>query len=723
MNKKEKKEKDEKEKEKLARKKIINKILKKYGYTEEKPEVEYKKEIDISKTYTQYKKEEKEQKKINWYEASAKIAQKIFRCSAPRGEKKEDLDQAIEFIGYNVRVEETISLTYLATILSLPVAFIPIFLTSIGLPVAKIIIILFLFLPLIVYFYFDNFIKRKAKILRIKAGSDLVIAVLYLIIYMKTTPNLEGAIRFASKNMIGKIPNDFKLLLWKVEIGKYSTVYDALNDYLDVWYGYNQDFIESIHLIRESMLETNPYRREMLLDKSVSVILEGTQENMKKYARNLSMPIAMLHGLGIILPVLAMLMFPLMAIFMGDIVNNMVFYMFIGYDILLPLFIFLLMKNIMETRPITHTTVDISEHPDYTKSKSIVVKIFDKKIKIPIIPIVIFSFLFLALPGISFMFQTDFFYTHPVLGGRLEPSFFSMLMSVSLIIATTFAGVLYYYLSSFQKIHLTKEIDAVEREFEDALFALGNRMSGGVPIEVAIVNAQKDTHKLNITKLFLRILQNINQFSMDFTKALFDTTKGAMLYYPSRLIKTIMKVVSSAVEKSTRSASLSTLTIATYLHSLKKTQEVIDELMSPTISSLKFQSYLLIPMISGVIVCVSKLMMTITFVLTKQMEKISEATAVSEAGFSSFEMGGIISPNPVPPEMLQLIVGLYLIEMLILMAKFTVRIDTGTDEIKEDALCWHYLLFGVAMYLIVYIVIGAMFDPMISGITQGLEGV
>ncbi|RLG14250.1 MAG: hypothetical protein DRN66_02505 [Candidatus Nanohalarchaeota archaeon] len=701
---------------------VLNKILKKYGYAEETPELKNKKEIVLSKEFTQYKKEEKEQKKLNWYEHGARFAQKVFNLPPLKEGSYEDLKMAIKFLDYKIEPHESFSLTYLAVLISLPIAIAPLSMKLSGIAIPKIFIITFLLLPLIIYYYFYSYLEKKASLLRMNVGGELVMAILYMIIYMKTTPNLEGAIRFTAKNITGKIANDFNLLLWKVEIGKFSNIYDALDDYLNQWHNYNRDFIESIHLIRESMLETNPYRREILLDKSVSVILDGSQEKMKKYVRALSTPIAVLHGLGIMLPILAMLMFPLFAIFMGDSIDNIVFYMFLGYDVILPLLVFVFMKSIMEGRPITHSKVDISEHPDYTSIKNMILKIGgNKKIEIPVLPISLLIFAVLALPGFMFMLQTDFFYTNTLTGERMEPTFFSILMSISIIIAMGIATISYYFLTSFQKVHLTEEIDHIEDEFEDALFALGNRMGGGTPIEKALAEAQHDTQQLSITVLFLKILQNMHQMSMPFGKALFDKEQGVLRYYPSKIIKTIMKAVSSAIKKGTKSASLTTLTIATYLHSLKNTQTVIDEMMAPTISSLKFQSYILIPMISGVVVCVSKLMMSIVFILSKQLKKIGDVSVTSEMGGGNFDMINIISPNPVPPELLQLIVGIYIIETLILMAKFTVRIDRGEDKVKENTMCWHFLLGGISVYLIVYVMLGVMFNPLIEGIVSGLS--
>ncbi|MCK5476788.1 MAG: hypothetical protein KAI55_02625, partial [Candidatus Aenigmarchaeota archaeon] len=179
----------------------LNKILKKYGYNSEQiPNTVYKKNIVISKEFTQYKAEDEKEKKLNWYERSAKFAQKIFNLAPPKVGEQDDLKMAINFLNYKVTPQETFSLAYFAVLLSLPIAIIPFSLNMSGLPIPQIFIIIFFLLPVIVFFYFYTYLQRKANLLRMKVGGDLVMAILYLIIYMKTTPNFEGAIRFAAKN-------------------------------------------------------------------------------------------------------------------------------------------------------------------------------------------------------------------------------------------------------------------------------------------------------------------------------------------------------------------------------------------------------------------------------------------------------------------------------------------------------------------------------------------
>jgi hypothetical protein len=83
-----------------------------------------------------------------------------------------------------------------------------------------------------------------------------------------------------------------------------------------------------------------------------------------------------------------------------------------------------------------------------------------------------------------------------------------------------------------------------------------------------------------------------------FGQAFFDKEYGAIRYYPSRLIKSIMKTVVESTKKGVGTASVAMLSISKYLKGLHDTQEEVQENLSDTLNSLKFQSYFLTPLIS-----------------------------------------------------------------------------------------------------------------------------
>ena len=114
-------------------------------------------------------------------------------------------------------------------------------------------LLIFAFLGLIasafIFYYTYTLPQRLASAWRLKASSQMVPAVLYVVVYMKHTSNLERAISFASEHLEGPLALDFKKVFYNVEIGKYSTIKDSLEAYLEDWRDYAPECIESFHII------------------------------------------------------------------------------------------------------------------------------------------------------------------------------------------------------------------------------------------------------------------------------------------------------------------------------------------------------------------------------------------------------------------------------------------------------------------------------------------
>ena len=65
----------------------------------------------------------------------------------------------------------------------------------------------------------------------------------------------------------------------------------------------------------------------------------------------------------------------------------------------------------------------------------------------------------------------------------------------------------------------------------------------------------------------------------------------------------------------------------------------------------------------------------------------------------------------------QLVVGIYVVEILILLAIFINRISVGYDTISENDTIWRMVLVGVIVYVVVIGIISAVFMPLINAAT------
>ncbi len=684
---------------------LLSKILDKYNVSAKFPGASSGK-ITFSREYKIFKKEEALSRKKTVYEKLCDSSERILKIM-PDSSMQIKLDAAIKFTGLNATPTGVASFAVLAG-----VALFFISALSFALPIPFIFKLIFVMAAIIAGYLLYTYPINLANIFRVESGSDVVMSVLYMTIFMKSNPTLEGALRFAANNVSGKVGKDFKKILWEVESGRYSTVEDGLNNYLMEWKEYNKEFVESILIIRESMLESSISRREALLDKAIDIILIGTDEKMKKYARDLETPIMVLEGLGILLPVMGMIVFPLLTIFLAEEMRDIGIYLAMGYTVILPAIVYFFMNRTLEQRPATHTKIDISKHPDYVAGNNISVRFLGKSASIPAFPLAASITLLLMVPGINYITATDFF-------SKGEHGIFSMLMSMSIVFALALGVAVYNYAASFQKIGLRRKVSQIENEFEDALFALGSRIGGGTPIEAAISAAERDTKELEISDMFRILLKNINRLSMTFKAALFDEKYGALQYYPSALIITVMKAVSESVEKGSRAASMSMLTISRYLRDIRSTQERIEDLLSSIIASLKFQSFILIPVMSAVVVAVAQLIIQILINLGAQFS-ILQGTLPSGTG-AGLSIGSIFpTESAVASETLQLIVGVYVVELLAIMGIFITRIEFGHDEIEEHNTVWKLVVFGIIIYVIVLLLVMAVFTPLIAAISKGM---
>ena len=261
--------------------------------------------------------------------------------------------------------------------------------------------VLLLFLGLIaslfVFYYTYTMPKRLANSWRMKASSQMVPAILYVVVYMKHTSNLERAIEFASQHLEIPLALDFRKIIYDVEIGKYSTIKQSLDTYLENWEEYAPEFVEAFHLIESSLFEPSETRRVQILEKALQVILDGVYEKMLKYTREIRSPLTNIYMLGIILPTLGLALLPLASALLQGLVQWQ--HIFVIFNIIVPFFVFYMTSEILFKRPGGHGESSVLElNPDYPKYAS----------KKPWITAFIIALPLLLLGMLPFIFQVSF---------------------------------------------------------------------------------------------------------------------------------------------------------------------------------------------------------------------------------------------------------------------------------------------------------------------------
>ena len=558
---------------------------------------------------------------------------------------------------------------------------------------------------------------------RLAASNQMVMCVLYMVIYMRHTSNLEHAIKFAGEHIGMPLSLDLKKVLWDVETGLYVTIQDSLESYLRGWKKHNQEFVEAMHLIQGSLYEGQEAKRLETLEKALQVILDGTYDRMLHYAHALKSPLTILHMLGVILPILGLVIFPLIGSFLGGLVKW--YHLAFLYNIILPLFVLIMGNRLLSQRPTgygqgelvkqylgTHFSAELGQgalNPFFIGSM-----IGGTIVLISLLPF----FVHLVNPG----------YDVEILGwkfldykGEYGPyGFWALIISLLLPIGLAVGIGLYYSLKTSKLIKITEKTDLLEKEFSGGLFQLGSRIGGGIPVESAFGSVAENMKGTPTGEFFGLVNNNIRNAGVGLKQALFDQQIGAVFSYPSHFIESSMKVLVESAKKGPAGVSRSLVTISQYMDRIRQVNERLNDLMADVLSSMTSQITFLTPIIAGIVVGVGSMVVTIINLLSAQFQDVG----LEEGGFT----GGVSAiasvlniQDVIPGYQFQAVVEIYVVELIILLTILSTAIERGVDATTTHYRIGKNLFRGVALYVVVALLGIIIFNLLAS--TVGSVGV
>jgi len=676
-------------------------------------------EFDDNAFSEEYKKFKEEQigVELSFYEKICNISKDILTIR-PKEKEKEQLWDSISTAGLKITPEGSTSFAFFigAGIIFLGIAvlilgllldhvmlFLPLFLMALGFVAIKIL---------------KNYPNQKALKWRIEAGNQMVLCILYVVMYMRHTSNLEHAVKFAAQHIKDPLSSDLKKVFWNIETGRFNTVQESLDFYLEKWRKHNIDFVTSFHLIESSLYEPSEQRRLEVLERALTTILDGTQEKMMHYAQDLKGPVTTLYMLGIILPVLGMIMLPLV----GGFIGIKWYWIALFYNVMLPIFVYYMGNQLMIKRP-----------NGEGESFSIDEELFEeyKYIKIGnalISPAVIIAPIFLIVLLIGFspiiihaIDPNNFLLNNDLIFGYRDGNgpFGLVAMLLSLIVPLSLAIGLgtYYKIRSNKLMKIRKDTKDLEREFSGSLFQLGNRIEDGLPVELAFSKVAENLRGTMSGQFFAMVSNNLRSMGMGLKEAIFNLKRGAILAFPSRVISSSMEVLLESSEKGPKIASHALMAISNYMVAIHKVNERLKDLLADVISSIKSQINFLTPLIAGIVVGIGVLITNILVSLGPLLGQTAGSSADAGIGVDLSIVSQIFPVDKVvPPFYFQLIVGIYLVQITILLTILANGIENGVDRLKQENDLGKNLYKSMIFYLIVTVVTTLILTLMARGV-------
>lgn len=697
-------------------------------------------EAALKPAYTrEYKEFRREylKKKFGWYEKACHYSERILKLK-PDKKKAPLIQEAIDIAHLNVTPTGVTSFSILGPILLILLGSMIFFAVFNSL----FFVIIFLISGIVIMRPLAKYPFYAANNWRMKASNQMVLCIFYIVTFMRHTSNLEAAIKFAADHLSPPLALDLKKVIWDVETSRYESVKESLDAYLETWRKWNLEFIEAFHLIESSLYEPSEDRRLTLLDKSLDVILSETYEKMLHYAHNLNSPITMLHMLGIILPILGLVILPLVVNFMGEVKW---YHIATLYNLLLPVGVYFYGRSILSKRPTGYGDTDIAdENPELKKYKNIRINLLGLKIAINPLAVSIVIGIVLLFIGLSPLIMhslgvSDFgaggedistgcgfkfcmleyriskATSGPIVGQELGPfGLGASILSLAITLSLGLSIGLYYRLRSKNIIKIRRQAKKLEDEFASAIFQLGNRLGDGVPAEIAfgrVADIMKDTVSGNF---FSVVSNNIRSLGMSVQDAIFNPRTGALVYFPSKVIESSMKMLVQSIKKGPKIAAQALTNISRYIKEIHKVNERLKDLMAEIISSMKSQIRFMAPAIAGIVVGITSMITNIIGKLGRQLAQYSEEGAASQAQSSIVGLFG----DGIPTYYFQIVVGIYIIQIIYILTVLSNGIENGADKLSERYSLGQNMIKSTILFCLISLFIMLVFNLIAGTIMQ-----
>jgi len=503
------------------------------------------------------------------YEKLCKSLGKAFSVEV-REREAERLGKALEFLGIDATPAETQGAARAVGAISMAASLLLIALLSM-LGGFSMFWLLFILVPVVLYFYLARYPMLKADSEKKKARGQMPEVASYLIMSLRISPNLERSVEFAARHSQGLFKEKLSRIIRSVRAGQGNAESGLLK--LGEDFGEKSDeFKRAIKLVVSSTLERTEDRRQDTLDKAANVLLGGLSARAEREARALNTPVMIVFTFGVILPLIFVAIIPFMSL-MGVSVGAPA--IAIMYAVALPLCLFVVVRFIAASRPATlpAPNVPTEKNTSFALFVSVAIGVF------------------LSAPLLF--------------GESLGP-----LEYTPLVWGFAAGAGLFLLLTTVKTRKLRKKTKELERGFGETLHQLGIVLSEGRPLEDAMSSSGE--------RFLKHAANNIQRLNTPLRAAFFDERFGSLREVRSDSIRSVVDILVSVSDKGSDALANVCFRMSEHISNLKKSEAEIERALGGVVSSMKIIAMVVGPLVGGMISSMS-------VVLADTMVKSQEA--------------------------------------------------------------------------------------------------
>ncbi|MEM4268425.1 MAG: hypothetical protein QXK37_06380 [Candidatus Woesearchaeota archaeon] len=493
----------------------------------------------------------------------------------------------------------------------------------------------------------------------INYNEEMLKAVMRISTFVSMNTSMEYAIIHTKDHLWGTLRTQFEDIVKKLKLRENNTLGEIFEYYTPIWNSVNPDFVKALRLIETASMSNEDDRMKILEEVQETLII-SYHTSGKRFAEELAANAKTLVAVGVLFPIISLMLLPLVSVFMPKFLEAPL--IVFTYDVLFPAMLLLMALNFSAKR-IQVDTIRLSESPLYTK---------------PPVWTLALGALIIVCCAIPTVVHLMFISMDTPESVKIEYQFSSILICwlLGAGISVAISILSWLYVRKYER--LWKEVDETERDMPHLLQTFATYLTLNKSVESIIPEVVDDykTHgfsKHPVVKFFSTLMHELKVSKRSIAHL---TEKVLPKICPSKKVSGMLAQIISFTEVSTESAAKAAKMVRKQTLAIYQLDDYIRTMLSETVSLINITTTLLAPML-----CAAAILMSMAIV--KSLIFIEEVlVSISLGSIKEGGLGLVKIQDIIPPTQVEVIVSIYLIEMILVLSLFSANIKIGNDNFQ-----------------------------------------
>ncbi len=505
-------------------------------------------------------------------------------------------------------------------------------------------------------------------------NEEMLKAIMRISTYISMNSSMEYAIINTKDHLWGTLKTQFDDIVRQMQFRIKNTLGEIFEYYTPIWNKANPDFVKALRLVETAAMSADDDRRK-ILDEVQETLIISYHTMGKRHAEELAGNAKTLVAIGVLFPIISLMLLPLVSVFMPQFLKTPL--IAFVYDVLFPGFLLIMALNFSAKR-IQVDTIRLWESPMY------------KKPSVWILALGLMIVVAMSIPTIVHLSFIDM-ETFAINEYAFEGIVVCWLLGAGLSVAITM--LCYLYVKRYEK--LWDEVDETERDMPHLLQTFSTYLTLNKSVESIIPEIIDDykTHgfsKHPAVKFFSKLMHDLKVSKKSIAEL---THKVLPKICPSRKVSGILSQIISFTDVSTDSAAKAAKMVRKQTIAIYQLDDYIRTMLSDTVSLINITTAMLAPML-----CAAAILMSMAIV--KSLVYIGEVLKGITMGTVK-ELSLVHVEQIIPPTVVEVIVSIYLVEMILVLSLFSSNIKIGNDHFQLIKTIGNNILVGFLIFSLI----------------------